>query len=683
MVAGFSSLRDFAREADSRPPNLVLFPDDTLLRAAQDRSGEMSAAERAKALAELAVRFFLRPDPASPLRPALVSGLGERTFRDFRDWCERSLVRKAGPDAPAVPEFGSASGSNAGSLRQAFQQILCADGIVPVFDRDGDAYLLPFRFGAETPPGASPRALDAEDATIPVWTDEFRHLPVRVERDVRVGIVVPPDGPLELDGGSLLLPVLAAWWRLNGDLPKYDPLRVLFTGSFREGLLRCVETEAKRKKVKKSVRDGILVHPVPGKEDLGGDTILAGSGVNAILGALRGIVEKTVDFDPDYALKRLAAFEPDVRQTRTTDWDGILLQLERLRAGLDPDLDDKEFLRAVLLTAAANCHAGHTAVAAEWNARAQSSAAGNPEFAPLLLRARIEQLVILLDNEDFDGIFGLVPDLEERIDAFARNAGEDERSADLRMRFHGSMGQFRVYAHLAGFRPDSNTPEAARIHFEKAFGFAKELYRGAASVDAKTLRSADAAQDANYLLLWSAFFGRSELDSRRETALRRAARSGASRAKNERFAYRNHALGLYRAVLAGEAPAMPDLVGYGPALERQWPEDWIAGTTAKYLGAVAAAAGNEKEASRLFGIATAAIDPDAKEIVGVIRMTVHAEAFRSLRHFSVFAARAEECRREALRFLRSGDPAAETKSAWRDWLDNPDAAPFPGLSYWY
>ena len=72
-----------------------------------------------------------------------------------------------------------------------------------------------------------------------------------------------------------------------------------------------------------------------------------------------------------------------------------------------------------------------------------------------------------------------------------------------------------------------------------------------------------------------------------------------------------------------------------------------------------------------------------KEIIGVIRMTINAEAFRSLRRFPSCAARAEECRREALRFLRSGDPAAETKSFWRAWLDNPDAVPSPGLSYWY
>ena len=100
--------------------------------------------------------------------------------------------------------------------------------------------------------------------------------------------------------------------------------------------------------------------------------------------------------------------------------------------------------------------------------------------------------------------------------------------------------------------------------------------------------------------------------------------------------------------------------------------------------AARAAAGDEEEASRLFGRATAAIPPDdAEGILGVIRMTIHAEAFRSLRRFPSCAARAEECRREALRFFSSGDPAAETKSAWRAWLENPDTTPFPGRSYWY
>ena len=93
--------------------------------------------------------------------------------------------------------------------------------------------------------------------------------------------------------------------------------------------------------------------------------------------------------------------------------------------------------------------------------------------------------------------------------------------------------------------------------------------------------------------------------------------------------------------------------------------------------------GDEAEAARLFGIAASAIGSDAKEILAVIRMTIHAEAFRSLSKFPAFAAKAEEHRTEALHFFESGDSAAATKAAWRIWLANPDTAPFPGLSYWY
>ena len=112
-------------------------------------------------------------------------------------------------------------------------------------------------------------------------------------------------------------------------------------------------------------------------------------------------------------------------------------------------------------------------------------------------------------------------------------------------------------------------------------------------------------------------------------------------------------------------------------------QGWIAGTTAKYLGAVATAKGEEDEAARLFDIAIGAMKEDLRGILGVIRMTILAEAFRSLRRFVPHAGRAESCRKKALAFFDSGDSAAGTKWSWRSWLENPDAAPFPGLSYWY
>lgn len=683
MVAGFRSPRDFSREAENRHPNTALFPENTLIRVATGGSGEFRHFEQAEALGELAARFFLWPKADSPCMRALATGLGEDRFRAFCDWCESALIKTPDTDSLVALLDDAKGGSAAECVCKKIRDLVAADGMIPVFDGEGDAYLLPFRFTSEVATASSPKAFDADDRPISKWTEELRHLPVQVGCNIHVGIALSEDHPFELDGGSLLLPVLAAWWRREKAIPRYDPLRVFFTGSFRGGRLERVEVEEKRKKIKDSIKNGILVYPILENGDPSKNAIRVGGDSEAVLGAVRDIAERFADFDTEYALNRLVAYEANVRQTRTTDWDGVLSQLDHLRAGLDPDLDAAEYLHAVLLTAAANCHAGRTAAAAEWNGKARLLATGDASAEPMLLRARIEQLVIFQDTEDFHAIFDLVPDLEARIDAFCKAEGGGVCATDLKMRFHGSMGQSLTYANIAGFRPDASTPDAARRHLETAFNCAKELYGMARSSDDRTLRAADVAQDANYLLLWAAFFDRLNLDSCLSRALRLASRSGEAAAKNERFAHRYYALGLYRAVLAGDSLPMLDLVKDSKALERQWQEDWIAGTMAKYLGAVAAANGDQDEAARLFDVAAKAIDEGAHEIIGVIRMTIFAEAFRSLRRFPELAARAGECRAEALRFFDSGDPAADTKTAWKDWLENPGAAPFPGLSYWY
>lgn len=680
MLAEFVSSRDCKRECMTRPLNAVLFPDAVFSRINADR---LSQDVRAAVLAEIATRYYLRPESDSPFGNILVSGLGERCFQGFQAWCEKAVVGK--PDSGALRRLLGEAGGELVAERMCgrFQRLLSADGMIPVFDGDGDAYLLPFRFAGTVSPDSSPRAFDAEDNPIAGWTEELRHLPVHVGGDIHIDIAPSADHPLDLDGGSLLLPVLAAWWRREGCIPTYDPLRVYFTGSFRGGLLRCVETEEKRKKIKQSVKNGILVHPIPENADLDANTIRAGGDSGAVFEAVREITERHAGFDTEYALKRLAAFETDVRQTRTTDWDGMLLRLGNLLEGLDPDLDAQEHLHAVLLIAAANCHAGHTAKAAAWNAKARSLVGESKSVEHLLLRAWIEQLVILQDSEDFDGIFDLIPDLEARIASFATAETGSERAVDLRMRFSGSMGQFLTYANLAGVRADVCTPESARRYFKTAFDCAKELHGKAHSPDEKTLRAADVAQDANYLLLWAAFFDRAGIEDALAQSLRLAKRSGGAAEKNKRFARRNYALGLYRDVLAEETPPMPNLGEYRAVIERQWPEDWIAGTTAKYLGAAAAANGDEEEATRLFDIAAKAIDAGAREIIGVLRMTIHAEAFRSLRRFPALGPLTEEYRQEALRFFSYGEPAAKAKDDWRAWLEAPDSTPFPGLSYWY
>ena len=680
MISGLSTPRDFKRESLERPENVLFFPDEALFRIVRNDADEFSSFVRASAFAELAVRYHL--SRKETLRPVLENGIGRDRLRDFLFRCTLFTGGNATADDLRRALGGRPGDIVVDALCARFARLFAADGVIPVFNpADGEAWLLPFSFADEVAQDLAPVVTDTAGAPIAVWSDAMRNLPEPVGCNVRVDIALTPALRDLPSGSSLLLPVLAAWWRREERVPRYDPFRLVFTGSFRAGALARVETDEKERKMA-AVRDGLLFRPSAAGRPRTKTSLPEGTPAAAVFDAVRALAEEETDSSLPYAKKRLGDFEPDVRQNRMSDWPSVLRRLERICAGLNRTQVPKPWLAGVLLRAAANCHAGNTAEAARLNAEAVAFCEGKPRFEAELLRALVDQLVVLQDREDFDRIFVLAHGLDGRIADYARRHTDSETATDLRMRFHGTMGQFYAYAHLAGVRTDEATPAAAKRHFDAALEAAQVLCE-TATEDMLAIRAADVAKDANYQVLWHALFDPAGLPGAFSEALactRNGSLSPEAAQTNRRYVHRYAALGLYRCVLKCE----PVPAGFQDALDSPDEYGWIAGTIAKYLGAVAAAAGDEEEASRLFGRATAAIPPDdAEGILGVIRMTIHAEAFRSLRRFPSCAARAEECRREALRFFSSGDPAAETKSAWRAWLENPDTTPFPGRSYWY
>lgn len=693
MQAPAFTARTFCSTVQSRPWNAVFYPECVLFDVIRNRFGESSTVDRAAALSELAIRYFLSRD--NKFRPVLENEIGAERLRDFLDRCALCTQGRTRTEDLRRSFADSSDGMVAEWLCLRFHRLLSADGVIPVFggsEREG--FLLPFSFVGSVPPGSAPSVIDADDIPIDAWAAAMRHLPEPVGANVRVDAHLGAGtGWKPPVGSSLLLPVLAAWWRREGKIPPYDPSRLLFTGSFRGGLLQRVETAEKEKAVS-VIKDGTLFHPsAPGSLPTR-TTLPEGAGPGAVFASVRSLVEETSITSVDYAKKRMRDFETDVRQNRFAGWTTLLRRLENVCARLNKTIEPEAWLSGRLILAAANCHAGETAAAARFNAEAIAFCEKNPaRFEDSLLRALVDQLVILQDDEDFEFLFALVSDLEARLDAFAsKRGGNDEIARDLRMRFHGTMGQFHAYANLAGVRASECTPESAKRHFDAAFDIARSLRDAAATEDARFVRATDVAHDANYLLLWHSLFDSDGICESFEAALAAAdalrpddpsANAEAYR-KNRLFAHRDAALGLYRAALQGRLiPALPSETDFKSTLESADEGGWIAGTTAKYLGAVAATKGEENESARLFGIATHAMKKDLHGILGVIRMTIHAEAFRSLRRFPSLAERAVACRNEALSFFASDDPATEAKWSWRDWLENPDSAPFPGLSYWY
>ncbi len=679
------SVRYFSSMIQRFPGNAVFFPDGILFDVTGDAVGEFSSVDRAAALAELGVRFYLSRD--NRFKAVLEAAFGSDSLRDFLGRCTLVSCGNDSLDGLRKTLGGHPGDVVADAVCSRFSSVLSADGVIPVFNpADGEAWLLPFSFTGKVSPGAAPVILDAAGDRIRAWSDEMENLPEPVGMDVRMEMALPrslADIPV---GSSLLLPVLAAWWRHEGRIPRYDPFRFVFTGSFKAGTLRRVEAEAKERKVS-AIKDGILFAPSGASIRPTRTSLPEGSSVKTVFEAVRSLAEEETSSSLPYAKKRIVDFERDVRQGRYGGWPSVLRRLENVCVGLNPDFAPSAWLAGLLLRAAANCHAGDTAEAARLNAEALAFCNGKARFEEGLLRALVDQLVILQDFEDFDALLALAPDLDAKIAAYALRQGDVESVRDLQMRFHGSMGQFHAYASLAGVCAGVCTPQSAREHLDTAFEKAQLLCENAGTDDKLAVRSNDVAQDANYLLLWHSLFDRSGLPDAFERSMNCVgsllAIDSAGGRKNRLFAHRDAAMGLYRAVLLGEGvPRLPD-AHFEEVLDAHDEGGWIAGTTAKYLGAVAAFNGDEAEAARLFRIAAEAIQPEAKEVIGVIRMTIHAEAFRSLRRFPGLAAKAEEYRREALRFFASGDSAAATKQAWRNWLEAPDATDFPGLSYWY
>ncbi|MBP5542754.1 MAG: hypothetical protein ILM98_01655 [Kiritimatiellae bacterium] len=683
MTAPTFSARYFAYTVSAHPGNAVFYSSEILLDAIKNTFGDFSLEDRATAIAELAARYYLSRDDS--FLPVLEGVFGSERLRDFLARCALVSCGKDSLDGLRQTLDGQPGDVVAGALCARFSDVLSADGVIPVFNpADGEAWLLPFSFFGEAATGA-PVVVDAAGTRIAAWSDEMANLPEPVGGNVRVGIALPKTLSCLPMGSSLLLPVLAAWWRHEGKIPRYDTHRLVFTGSFRAGLLSRVETKEKARKMS-AVKGGILFSPSESHSRPTRTSLPEGSSVGEVLKAVRALAEEECESSLCYAKGRIRDFETDVRQRCFAGWGAVLRRLENVCAGLKPGPTPSAWLTGLLLRAAANCHAGNTEEAARLNAEAVAFCEGKPKYEDKLLRALVDQLVILQDFEDFDRLFDLAPGLGERIDAFACEKGGAEPALDLQMRFHGSMGQFHAYACLAGIRPGECSPASAKGHLDAAFETAQSLCEEAEG-DALAIRLGDVAQDANYLLLWHSLFDVGGVPSAFETALECVeplcpldAEAGR---KNRLFAHRDAAMGLYRAVLRGEAVPQLGNADFREVLASTDENGWIAGTTAKYLGAVAAVAGVKEEAARLFDMAAQAVDPGARGVLGVIRMTIHAEAFRSLQRFPEFAARAEECRAEALRFFETGDSAAATKTAWRAWLEEPSTAPFPGLSYWY
>ncbi len=230
-----------------------------------------------------------------------------------------------------------------------------------------------------------------------------------------------------------------------------------------------------------------------------------------------------------------------------------------------------------------------------------------------------------------------------------------------------------------------------------ALGIYREVFARNAVASERLEATANLVQDANYLVMWSAFHDFGNLEDCSKRAENKAGRlcnfdTGSSSEGSERcrtnagYRERFRLMGWYREMLKGNpVDALPGRFDWA-LLDDDKAEKWTRVLCCKYLGAMAAAMGVEERAYCLFKKASEIIAPKKEEfqkgILGTIHMTVLAETFHSLRN-TEYDDFAKDAKRRALDLLDAPENADWHKEAWKEYLEHPDDKPYPALTYWY
>ena len=650
---------DLENSHDAVVRSLWFYPAEELGAYASSREPEE---DRVACTAELFVRDFLnRGSAEAEINAALPNGelkhFWRRINEDFLDLRDKTEVLN-GDLWKCKNDFSRKC--HAAVRKRLLSLCIDTDGFIPVFCGK-DAFFIPFHF-AEGPAGIEDLAGDPISSWQAPYTELFGAV-------FRYKCVVHCDqSPVlpELTGNSLMLPLYLAYLRKIGEI-QYDHLRLLATGSVAGGRLKAVETVEKAAALEKCFSDAFLFFPESSQ--------YCSAKHNEVplppleLDQVKEVVQKHVEaaglFVPTikYALERLKVLCAE-REINYRSWDLMLRRVKNNSRAILSRRDPRNHLLYLMLESSILCHMGRTREALVLNRKAREFAKKNG-FTREQLRLEIEELVELQDEERFADIADVADELRLRIEKFG--------DPDLLMRYCGTMGQAHCYGFLAGI-PGFDRRKG-REFFEQALNYALARPR---ELENEIDFEKNIGQDLNYIFLWYALFEPETAaceDARRDAAEHyrcQCQRCGAAQKGGFRFLNRIKAFSVYRRwLMDGKAPGSGKIP---EALEIEDPEDWLAATTGKYVGALQAAAGNTAEAADIFTEYTDVLSGAKDPILRFIQMTILAEAWRSTGE--------AKYKSEALEVLETvKEHYPNSSGAWEGFLNGKNS--FPGLKYWY
>lgn len=656
----FLPLAQIEQAARTASENLIFLSVDRLIAVVSDATERYSEDCKRECLAELIVRWYLKP--STEIETCLDSAFPAKEWHSLKKIKEQEIFA-----IPTVASLPQKLWSRADpflsrcevATRKRLTDLLETDGFIPVYSGD-DAFFLPFCLVEND---RLPLIGDSAGIRIEHWIEPYLALfgenpKYRCIVRCRQNPSLPP-----LTGRSLMLPLYLACQRKLGNLPAYNRLRLLSTGAVEMVHLKAVETKEKQQALDRCFSNAFLFFPESSKihsEERNSVPLNIVSNLDEILEEIRRQIEAKGLVVPTFreAKSRLEHLDYETRHTNQNRWE---IMLARLQTNMDAiqlsrDRSPESYLLCIMLKSAMYCHMGNTAKALKFNREAKETAK-SLHLEKQLRRLEIEELVDLQDVEDFDSIRLLAGTLKSELERL--------NDDDLLMRYCGTMGQAHCYGSLSGIPGFER--DAAQKYFTQALRHAQKLES-----------EQDIAQDLNYNYLWYVLFD--PISTKAALAYAQAHDHiernlqlyPQSQKKNRHFLQRFKMQALYRQLLtSGEM----DPVDYQA---EDLPEEavfWLQALVKKYLAAIAAANGEKEIAEQYFMKASELLEQGVEDnIIAFIRMTTLAEAYRSLR--------SENWREVALSSLRHlSDKYHTSLSQWRNYLLNKTA--YPGLNYWY
>ncbi|HCG25262.1 MAG TPA: hypothetical protein DE060_18715 [Lentisphaeria bacterium] len=653
----FAQIEQTTRTA---PENLIFFSGDRLIAVVSDAMERYSEDCRLECLAELVVRWYLKP--SAEIEDCLDSAFPAKEWHSLKKLKEQEIF--AIPTAAGLPQklWSSADPFLARcevAMRKRLADLLETDGFIPVYSGK-DAFFLSFRLVDND---RMPLIGDSAGVRVENWTDPYLALfgenpKYRCIVRCRQNPYLPP-----FSGHSLMLPLYLACQRKSGSLPAYNQLRLLSTGAIEMGHLKAVEIKEKQQALNLCFSNAYLFFPESSQihsEERNSVPLNIAFDLDAILEEVRRQIEAKGLVIPTFqdAKRRLEQLDYETRHANQDRWE---IMLARLQTNMDAiqlsqDRSPESYLLCLMLKSAMHCHMGNTVEALKFNREAKEKAK-SLHLEKHLRRLEIEELVDLQDVEDFDSIRLLAGTLKAELERL-----EDD---DLLMRYYGTLGQAHCYGFLSGIPGFER--DAAQKCFTQALRHAQKLES-----------EQDIAQDLNYNYLWYVLFDPVSAKAALAYAqahdhIERNLQSyPQSQKKNRYFLQRFKLQALYRQLLtSGEI----DPVDYHA---EDLPEEavfWLQALVKKYLAAIAAANGEKEIAEQYFMKASVLLEQGVEDnIIAFIRMTTLAEAYQSLR--------SENWREAALAsFNHLSNKYITASTPWQNYLLNKTA--YPGLNYWY